>query len=267
MGFYDIRDARTDDLIASNVWIEERTEGASADAMAISATILYFLGFIGMGIMLFNIPTHFIFAGIIALIIYALPVIMVILAAILRPIVDKDEFVCIVEEEDEPFTYHLCRLLTGGGSVVKNLLRNFFAPFAYCLFNLFIALFWICYPLGTIQETTLIGIIIPCAYSMYYYPFVLISNARKRKSKALGVAAAAIIIASLAVFLVNYDTLMEINSVIGLALFFSMITVLGTFAILIGNIFLTKKKTKRVILLVAYTVLVAVVAILALGVL
>lgn len=28
MGFYDIRDARTDDLIASNVWIEERTDVA-----------------------------------------------------------------------------------------------------------------------------------------------------------------------------------------------------------------------------------------------
>ena len=266
MGFYDIRDARTDDLIASNVWIEERAEGASGDAMAISATILYFLGFIGMGIMLFNIPTHFIFAGIIALIIYALPVIMVLLAAILRPIVDKHDF-NLVEEDDEPFTYHLCRLLVGGGSVVKNLLRNFFAPFAYCLFNLFIALFWICYPLGTIQETTLIGIIIPCAYSMYYYPFVLISNARKRKSKALAVAAAAIIIGSLAVFLVNYDTLMEVNSVVGLALFFSMMTVLGTFAILIGNLFLTKKRIKRVILLVAYTVLVAIVAIVALGIL
>jgi hypothetical protein len=96
---------------------------------------------------------------------------------------------------------------------------------------------------------------------MYYYPFILIKNAVKRKSKVLGFTAAAIIIGSLAAFLVNYDAFMQINDMIGIAFFFTMITVLGTFAIIIGNLVLSKKKVKNAILLALYTVLVAVVAI------
>lgn len=269
MGYYDIRD-NNDNLIASNVWIDESGGKGSADSLTISATLLYFFGFIGMGIMMFNIPMHFIFMGIIALLIYSLPLIMVLLAIVLRPIAkkheEKHEFEYF-EEEDEPFTYHLSKMLTGGGGIVKSIFKNFFAPFAYCLFNVFIALFWICYPIGSIKEATLIGLVVPCAYAMYYYPFVLIKNALKRKSKALGFATAAIIIGSLAVFLVNYNSFMQTDSVVGLAFFFSMITVLGTFAILIGNLILSKRKTKRAILLVIYTVLVAVVAILFLAIL
>ena len=97
---------------------------------------------------------------------------------------------------------------------------------------------------------------------MYYYPFVLIRNAVKRHSKLLGFTAAAVIIASLTVFLANYNNFIEKDSVIGIAVFFSMITVLGTFAILIGNLVLGKKKAKRAILLILYTLLVITVAIL-----
>lgn len=267
MAYYDLYDSN-DNLVASNVWLDESGYGGgrgSADFFTISATLLYFLGFIGMWIMMFNIPTHLIFMGIIAMIVYVLPLLMVLLALILKPIAQKNDYEYF-DEEDEPFTYNLCKMLNGGGGIIKNVFKNFFAPFAYCLFNVFIALFWICYPLGSIKEVTLVGIIIPCAYSMYYYPFILISNACKRKSKALGVATAAIIIGSLTVFLCNYNRFMETDSVVGIALFFSMITVFGTFAILIGNLILSKNKTKtktrRAILLVVYTVLVAVVAIL-----
>ncbi|MBO5879106.1 MAG: hypothetical protein J6Q68_00950, partial [Clostridia bacterium] len=231
MAYYDIIDNSNGNIVASNVWIDEDGQGASVDAMTISAVLLYLFGFIGMGIMLFNLlPTPFVFVGIIAALIYALPLIMVVLALILRPFVynkDDDFF----NEEDEPITHYLCGLLLNGGSIVKNVLKNFISPFAFCLFNVFIALFWICYPLGTIKEATLIGIIIPCAYSMYYYPFVLIKNARKRHSKLLGLSTVGIILLSLAVFLLNYDRFMQTDSVVGIALFFSMITVFGTFAI------------------------------------
>ena len=170
MGYYDIRDCN-DNLIASNVWIDEYGgDGSGADSTTMSAIILYFLGFIGMGIMMFNIPTHLIFIGIISLLIYILPLATVLLAVMLKPFVKESEFK-LFDEEEEPLSYHLCKLLTGGGSIIKNIAKNFLAPFAYCLFNVFIALFWICYPLGSIKEVTLIGIIIPCAYSMYYYPF------------------------------------------------------------------------------------------------
>ena len=260
MGYYDIRDCN-DNLIASNVWIDEYGgDGSGADSTTMSAIILYFLGFIGMGIMMFNIPTHLIFIGIISLLIYILPLATVLLAVILKPFVKESDFK-LFDEEEEPLSYHLCRLLTGGGSIIKSIAKNFLAPFAYCLFNVFIALFWICYPLGSIKEVTLIGIIIPCAYSMYYYPFVLIKNAVKRHSKILGFTAAAVIVASLTVFLANYNNFMEKDSVIGIAVFFSMITVLGTFAILIGNLILGKKKVKRAVLLILYSLLVIVVAI------
>ena len=281
MGYYDVYDSN-DNLVASNVWIDESDGTASLDSFTLSATILYFLGFIGMGIMMVNIPFHFIFIGIIALLIYALPLFAVILAAFLKPFVgaresrihgeNGDIFVeegdtSALSEEDEPFTYHLCNMLTEGGSVVKNVFKRFFAPFAYCLFNVFVALFWICYPLGAINEEMLLAIIVPCAYSMYYYPFVLISNAIKRKSKGLGLAAAAIIVGSLAVFLTTYDAFMEENSFVGLALFFTMLTVLGTFAILIGNVLISKKRGKRAALLLVYTLLVALVAFMSLAVL
>ena len=268
MGYYNIVDDN-DNLIASNVWIDESGYGGSGggfDALAVSSTLLYFLGFIGMGIMMFNIPAHFIFVGIMALLIYMLPLIMVLLAVVLKPLAKSQEYEYF-DEENEPFAYHLSKMLNNGGSIIKNVFKNFFSPFAYCLFNVFIASFWICYPLGSVKESALVGIIIPCAYSMYYYPFVLISNAHKRKSKALGVATAAIIIGSLAIFLINYDKLMQTDSFVGLGLFFSMITVLGTFAILIANLLLSKNKAKRAILLAIYTVLVVVVATLSLAVL
>ena len=249
MGYYDIYDSN-DNLVASNVWIDEFSGGGSgADSNTMSAILLYLMGFIGMGIMMFNIPTHLMFIGIISLLIYILPLTMVIIAITLKPFVKNNEF-NYFNEKEEPLSYHLYKLLSGGGSILANIAKNFLAPFAYCLFNVFIALFWICYPLGSIKEVTLIGIIIPCAYSMYYYPFVLIRNAVKRHSKLLGFTAAAIIIASLSVFLANYNSFMQTDAVIGIATFFSMITVLGTFAILIGNLILGKTKTKRAILLI-----------------
>ena len=264
MSYYDIYDSN-DNLVASGVWIDEYTSGSGkgTDDFTISAILLYFLGFIGMGIMLFNIPPMFTFVGIIAALIYVLPLIMVLLALIIKPFVQDRENE-IFDSENEPLTYHLFKLLTGGGSILKNIFKNFLAPFAYCLFNVFIALFWICYPIGAISQVALIGMIIPSAYSMYYYPFILIKNAVKRKSKALGIAAAAIIIGSLTLFLVNYNTFMQVDDLIGIAFFFTMLTVLGTFAIMIGNLVISKSKVKCAILLALYTVLVAAVAIISL---
>ena len=49
MGYYNIVDDN-DNLIASNVWIDESGYGGSGggfDALAVSSTLLYFIGFIG----------------------------------------------------------------------------------------------------------------------------------------------------------------------------------------------------------------------------
>ncbi len=251
----------------------------SADAFSMPATLLYFFGFIGMAIMLFNVPSYLLVLGILGLVLYTLPLIAAIIAAIMKPFALKREReyereleqklgknLIVTErknlsfgpfdEEDEPFTVHLCHMLYDGGSVIGNVFKRFIAPYAFCLFNLMLAIFWICYPLGSINEIALISMIIPSAYSMYYFPFVLIRAAVRLHSKLLGFVTAGIITASLALFLINYNTFMEIDSVVGIAFFFTMITVLSTLAILLTNLVLSKsKKTKQIILLLLYVVL------------
>ena len=233
--------------------------GASADDLTITGALLYLFGFIGMGIMLFSIPSYMLVFGLLALLIYSLPLLAVVLAVVLRPFlgIPRDEFIDeLLDDPDEKITASLCRALYGGGSIIKNVLKNFLAPYAYVLFNLFLAAFWICYPIGSIKETTLIGIIFASAYSMYYFPFILFKAAKRHHSKLLGIATVGIIVTSLALFLVNYDTFMETDSVVGIAFFFTMITVLGTLAILISNLFLAKSKKTKIALLALYLVLV-----------
>lgn len=266
--------------------------GGSADSVTIPATILYLLGFIGMGIMLFNIPTYLIVVGILGLLLYMIPLFMVIFAVIVKAFSSKHDYrlrdyeftdeegrrikvVATKTEDDtkffrkdrEPFTVYLCELLYSGGSVFKNILKNFIAPFAFCLFNVFLAIFWICYPLGSIQEGALIAILIPSAYSMYYFPYILIKAARRYHSKLLGFTTAGIIIASLALFLINYDNFMATNAVVGIAFFFTMITVLGTLAILITNLVLSKPRIKQFAITATYLVLAVVVGALSIFVL
>ncbi|MBR2721770.1 MAG: hypothetical protein IKB75_03225 [Clostridia bacterium] len=239
------------------VYLDDES-GASLDALTVSAIGLYLFGFIGMFIMLFSIPAEFLFAGVIALIIYLLPIILVILALIIRPFVQIPTHV--LDPEDEPITYQLCRMLVGGGGVFKNILRRFISPFSFVLFNILFALFWVCYGSDAVGESALIAIVIPGAYAMYYYPFVLIRNAIKQRSKLLGIVAAAIIFVSLALFLINYDRFMEADSVLGPAFFFSMLTLLGTLTILICKLITAKKKKRNVWILGIYLGTVAIVA-------
>lgn len=248
---------------------KKQEEGGSIDRLTVWATLFYLLGFAGMFIMLLNIPTHFLYAGIIAAVIYTLPLLMVVLALILKPKVMQDvrEF-AFFDKDNAPITYHLVRLLTGGGSTLrgfyKNVLKNFIAPFAFFLFNVLLALFWMGYTTGSLEEAALIGIVIPGAYSIYYYPFILIRYAKKHQSKLMGGVSALVILASLATYLVNYDRFMATDSVIGLAVLFTMLTVLGTLTILITNLILAKKKKGKACLLALYLLLLAGVVLVAL---
>lgn len=227
----------------------------SADVFTIPAVIMYLLGFIGMGIMLFNLPTHMLFMGLLGLLIYMLPLLSVVLAALLRPFLKDRDLDCF-DPEDEPITVLLSNLLYGGGSLIKNILKNFIAPYAFVFFNVFLAIFWICYPIGSISENTLIGIVIPSAYSMYYFPYILIMAAKRYHSKLLGFATAGIMIASLAFFLITYNNFIESDSVVGLAFFFTMLTVLGTLTILITNLVVSKRRGRHAVILALFLALV-----------
>ncbi len=241
--------------------IDDESTGGSSDFFTIPATLLYLFGFIGMGIMLFSIPSHMLIVGLLALLFYALPVLAVLLAILLRPVVrakgyDIGDLFDEEDREDSPFTVALCCSLFSGGTLLKNFFKFFVAPYSYILFNVFLAAFWICYPIGSVKETTLIGIVIVSAYAMYYFPFVLFLRAKRKRSVLLGIATAGVIVTSLVLFLANYNTFMATDSVIGLAFFFTMITVLGTLTILISNIFFAKSKKKKIALLAFYLVLV-----------
>lgn len=218
---------------------------------SIPALILYVLGFIGFGIMMFNMSGGLILLGIFGLIFYILPVLAVLFTLLLKQFEPKSSN----PKANKPFITELIQLLYADGNVIKNILNNFIAPYAFLLFDLFLAVFWICYPIGIIKEATLIGLVIPSAYCMYYYPFVLIKAAVQRRSKTLIFVMAGIVVVSLTVFLVNYNTFAETGSVAGIALFFTMLTVLSSLAILITNLVLSKPKLKPALLLTVYSIL------------
>ncbi|MBR2891950.1 MAG: hypothetical protein IKC22_06240 [Bacilli bacterium] len=243
----------------------QAAEGGSADSLTIRAIILYLFGFVGMFIMLFSIPSHLIFMGILAFLLYLSPLLMVILALILKPIVKNKEY-SFFEKDDEPITYHLVRLLSGGGGILKKIIKNFIAPFAFVLFNIFIGSFWILYSNGSTTEVTLISFIIPCAYAMYYYPFILIRNSIKRKNKLLLIFAILTIVGSFAVYLCFYNQFMETNSVVGLGVLQSMLTILGTITILISNLCYSKRKSRPLIIFLIYIVLMGAIAFLSFGI-
>lgn len=233
-----------------NITIDRPANGASG-ASSIPAVILYVIGFIGFGIMMFNMSGGLILLGIFGLIFYILPVLAVLFTLLLKQFEPKSSD----PKANKPFVTELIQMLYADGNVVKNILNNFIAPYAFLLFDLFLAVFWICYPIGIIKEATLIGLVIPCAYCMYYYPFVLIKAAVQRRSKTLIFVTAGIVVVSLAVFLINYNTFAEIDSVVGIALFFTMLTVLSSLAILITNLVLSKPKLKPALLLTVYSIL------------
>lgn len=242
------------------ILIEDDTEGG-IDFATVCGVILYFFGFIGMFIMIFNLPVQFIVMGIIAMILYFLPLLMVLIAAIAGKRAKK---LCDTDEEDNsPLTTQLINSLYGGGSIVKNIFKKFFAPFAFFTFNILIGLYWIINSLGTTTEVTRIAFIIPCAYAMYYYPFALIRTAIKQKSPLIGILGGLVIIAAFATYLGTYNIFVETGSTIGFAIFQSMFVVLGSLVIILGTIIKNNKKGIGFILLGIYVLLAGVVSLFA----
>ncbi len=260
MARYDLYDSNHN--YRGTAEIDEPSGSGSADFFTVPAVILYLLGFFGMGFMMANIPETFIFVGILALLIYASPLIMVVLALILRPIARNHE-IEMFDKEDEPLTVALASMLTGGGGIFKNILKHFIAPYAYVLFNVTLAVFWISFMQGTVHNNMLIAFIVPSAYSMYYYPFMLIRRSVKTHSKLLLILSISSFVVSLALFLCFYDAFMQTSGVLGLGFFFTMITVFGTLLLLVSNIKITKKRRRKRNLIVfgLYLVLIAAVAI------
>ena len=230
--------------------------GNGRSSTGLEGVIFYILGLFGMGIMLTNIPSYMLLPGIVGALIYILPILAVILGAIMRPFSKKDDDPGIFDKDDQPVLALFSSLLYSGGSMIKNILKYFIAPYASVFFNVFLALFWICYPIGSVSETALIGIVVSSAYSMYYFPYVLFKAAKHYHSKLLGFATAGIIVASLALFLINYDRFMAIDSVVGLAFFFTMLTVLGTLTILITNLVVSKRRGRHAVILALFLALV-----------
>lgn len=252
-----------------NYTVQELGEGGSADSVAVPAALFYLLGFVGMVIMLFNMPVTMLAFGILAMLIYASPLVMVMIALFMRPLGERireeyrrdsdgsyrnsnDSF---FDRDNEPFAYMMSRLLTDGGSVFKNILKNFIAPYVHVLFNLFLAVFWIGHMQGGMSEAAQIAFVIPSAYSMYYYPFVLIKNAVKRHNKVSGITAGVIVLLSFGVFLAFYDQLIAMGGAIGIAVLFTALTVFGTLALLFCGLAFSVKKRKHIIMLVLYGLL------------
>ena len=230
--------------------------GNSRTSTGLEGIILYVLGLFGMGIMLTNIPSYMLLPGIIGALIYVLPLLAIALGAIMRPYLKSKGDLNPFDEDDQSIVALFGNVLYSGGSMIKNMLKYFIAPYAFIFFNVFLALFWICYPIGSVSELALIGIVVSSAYSMYYFPYILFKTAIHYRSKLLGFATAGIIIVSFALFLLNYNRFMAIDSVIGLAFLFTMLTVLGTLAILITNLVVSKRRGRHGVILALFLALV-----------
>ena len=121
-----------------NITIDRPANGASG-ASSIPAVILYVIGFIGFGIMMFNMSGGLILLGIFGLIFYILPVLAVLFTLLLKQFEPKSSD----PKANKPFVTELIQMLYADGNVVKNILNNFIAPYAFLLFDLFLAVFWI----------------------------------------------------------------------------------------------------------------------------
>ena len=94
----------------------KKEESGSLDSYTLSALILYILGFFGMGVMLTSVPSQFLLVGIVASVLYVLPLLAVLLALVMKPKVEKRrEFGIIsLDPVGEPLTYFLVNLLIAG---------------------------------------------------------------------------------------------------------------------------------------------------------
>lgn len=207
--------------------IEDVTFSEPNGTEKIFSVIAYVLGFIGLLIMLFCIPRTMLVFGIIAFLIYLLPAI----AFVVSLIRDGDDF--------------------------WELLPKCITPFASLLFNLLVAVFWIGYLTGTMAEMTIISLIIPSMYCMYFYPFILIRAAIKMKKVILGILAGVIIVASFAVLMAVYST----DIMLAIGLMQTSIIVLSTITILVFNLIYSPGRAKYVLISIAYGILALIVII------
>lgn len=207
--------------------IEDVTFSEPNGTEKIFSVIAYVLGFIGLLIMLFCIPRTMLVFGIIAFLIYLLPAI----AFVVSLIRDGDDF--------------------------WELLPKCITPFASLLFNLLVAVFWIGYLTGTMAEMTIISLIIPSMYCMYFYPFILIRGAIKMKKVILGILAGVIIVASFAVLMAVYST----DIMLAIGLMQTSIIVLSTITILVFNLIYSPSRAKYVLISIAYGILALIVII------
>lgn len=249
----------TDSGVHGTFEIDEYGGGGSFDVATVPAVILYIFGFLGIGYMLFMIPSAFLFMGLLALLLYSLPVITVILALIFRSIARQHHW---FEDKDEdgieqsPLTAFLINAMTGGGHIFKSFLRNLVVPYAHIFFNIFVFLTLICLSIGSVSEVTLIGFYVVCAYSMYYYPFALIRAAVKKKSKLAVFLTVATVVLAIASAVIVAEAVSE--DYMPLA-FFAAMDILGTVSILLTNLVCARKKKGKAIWLGAYAVMLAVV--------
>ena len=226
MPYYDIYDDH-DNLIASNVFIEDPIYGYSGggDASGLFTTTMligYVLAFVGMIIMLFNVPTTMIFPAILGFLMY-----------ILIPLIG----------------YFKCHSLIGVlGIIAKN---------SYLFLIVMVGMWWIMYSLQTVDEQLLIGILVTTMYSMYLIPGVLVYESIKLDTKRGIVFAVITWVFSLVIFLVNYDA--SINEP-GIGQFYpivlsTIITCLGSLFIYINRLCYSiqeNKKNKGILSLVLY---------------
>lgn len=177
MPYYDIYDSN-DNLIASDVFLDLYTgdygsgSGAGTVSFIVTMIIGYILSFIGMIIMLFNVPPYLIFPAICAFLIF--------LSVPLIGFLKNKSIVGVI------------------ATIAKN---------SYIFLSLLVGMWWVLYSLQTVSEVLLIGILVVTMYSMYLIPGVMIYESAKLESKLGMVGTGITVVTAFAVYLINYDKL------------------------------------------------------------
>ncbi len=203
----------------------------------ISSVLCYLLAFVGMILMLGNLPSSMIFPGILAVGVFLVPAVLA---------------------------------LFGQRSLVAMLRR--ITLVAYLPFNIMVGMWWMLWGAGTASAELLIGLLVVVMYAIYYFPILLIYDGIRRETKLGVVGAVCSFVAAVTVFLVLYGVLGD-TSAMGdhlPVIFPSAITVIGTLFLFVSRAVYWVREGAKVwhtlILPAVYILIVAVVAVLAFAV-
>lgn len=196
----------------------------------VSLIIGYAIAFIGMLIMLFQVPSSFLFPAILAMLLFLLPIAVAV--------------------------FKRTSVMGALGSIAKH---------SYLFFNLLIAMWWVLFSLGSTNGPLLVGIAFTTMYAMYYFPVLLIYDSARRDTSigCLGMAICGI--ASLVTYLIfyaNIDSFPRLGDYIPIV-FSTAMTVSGSLMLFVNRAiyFFRHKSIKGIIHLVLYILAVALIAV------